>query len=345
MKNNYAEKFKDLVELEGYVLLSEYINSRIKVKLKCPNKHIYEVTPNNFKKGTRCQKCLNKIQIQSRENFTKTLNQEGYELIGEYINVMVKVKLKCPKGHIYKVAPNNFNHNQRCPKCSNKCPIQAKEQFIELLYEEGYELLSEYKNTQIKVKLKCPNNHEWNVKPNDFKNNKRCPKCAGKCPIQAKEQFIQTLDREGYELLSEYKNNRIKVKLKCPNNHEWNVTPDSFKNNGRRCPHCAGSTGQRLLQEMLLNYDIGKVIYNDREALDGLEIDIYYPELSIGIEYQGNYWHSLPDHTERDKRKKLLCKEKGIKLIEVWDEDFLKNQEKELSKLFDIIIRSYNYIK
>ncbi|KFZ25571.1 MAG: hypothetical protein KQ78_02237 [Candidatus Izimaplasma bacterium HR2] len=274
--------------------------------------------------------------------FNTLIKSEGYTLIGEYKNSYTKVKIKCPEGHEYSVTPSNFKTGYRCPICSGLCPIQAEKEFLELVEREGYELLSEYKNNKTKVKLRCNKGHEYKVRPNDFKTGYRCPICANVCPEQAKEQFIELVEKEGYELIDEYKNNHTKVKLKCPNDHEWETVPSSFKNY-IRCPHCAGSTGQRLLQKMLKEHIQEEVIYNDRKALNGLELDIYYPELSIGIEYQGNYWHSKLEQIKRDKRKKELCKEKGIYLIEVWDDDFMRYTKNETEKVVKVLLeRKYN---
>ena len=326
MKINYGLLFKELIESEGYELLSEYNGALTKVEVKCSENHIWNVRPNDFKNGIRCPNCPNKRSKQAKEHFFELLHEEGYELIDEYTNNKTKVSLKCPLQHEYSVTPNHFKKGVRCPKCTNNCTEQSKDQFKKLVKLEGYTLLNEYKNTQIKIKIKCDKGHIYNVKPNHFKNGSRCPKCSNKCLEQAKEQFFKLLEKEGYDLLSEYIDTKTKVKLKCPEDHIWDTVPSSFKYNYVRCPHCEGSTGQRKLQSMLEERGlIG--IYNDREILNGLELDIYYPDLNIGIEYQGNYWHSLPEHIERDKRKKLLCKEKGIKLIEVWDDDFRKNSQ------------------
>lgn len=268
MKINHGQIFKDFVELEGYKLLSVYKNNSTKVSLMCPNDHIFEMRPNNFKSG-----------------------------------------------------------GQRCPKCSGKCTVQAKEQFEFLIKQEGYVLLSEYKKALSKVRLKCPEGHGYEVRPNDFKMGHRCPKCDGQCPIQAKGQFMDLLRQEGYELVSKYKKSNEKISVLCPEGHEWDVRPDDFKNRYIRCPHCNGSTGQRKLQELLRGMVHEEVIYNDRVTLNGLELDIYYPELKVAIEYQGNYWHSLPKTIDNDRRKKDLCKGLDINLIEVWDNDFMKNNE------------------
>ena len=51
-------------------------------------------------------------------------------------------------------------------------------------------------------------------------------------------------------------------------------------------------------------------------------------ENKIGIEYDGEYWHSLPNMKKRDNLKNKICKEKGIKLIRVKEKDWQNNQEK-----------------
>ena len=52
-KSNFIKQ----VEGEGYKLIGEYVNSSTKVEIECNKGHRYFVTPNNFKKGTRCPHC------------------------------------------------------------------------------------------------------------------------------------------------------------------------------------------------------------------------------------------------------------------------------------------------
>lgn len=61
--------------------------------------------------------------------------------------------------------------------------------------------------------------------------------------------------------------------------------------------------------------------------LEGLELDIFIPELKLGIEYQGQQhfypikaWggeHALKLIRERDARKKEICKKQGVRLVEI----------------------------
>jgi len=76
-----------------------------------------------------------------------------------------------------------------------------------------------------------------------------------------------------------------------------------------------------------------KVIHHYRgKELEGLEIDIWIPELKLGIEYQGEqhfrvfkHWggeEGFKKRAERDKKKRMLCKKLGYKLIEFkYDEE------------------------
>lgn len=50
------------------------------------------------------------------------------------------------------------------------------------------------------------------------------------------------------------------------------------------------------------------------DYLDGKEIDIYIPELMLGIEYDGEHWHKDP---EKDIWKNNTCKNNGITLLRI----------------------------
>lgn len=85
---------------------------------------------------------------------------------------------------------------------------------------------------------------------------------------------------------------------------------------------------------------------SNKDVIKPYELDIYFPELRIGIEYNGDYWHANPEFYkkddiiiyktaaeiwEKDELKKQLCKDKDINLITIWENDW-KNKEKETKK-------------
>ena len=63
-----------------------------------------------------------------------------------------------------------------------------------------------------------------------------------------------------------------------------------------------------------------------------LELDIYIPELLIAIEYN-SYHHTLQKVIIRDKIKKKLCDENGVKLITILESDWKNNTEVVKSSL------------
>lgn len=68
--------------------------------------------------------------------------------------------------------------------------------------------------------------------------------------------------------------------------------------------------------------------------LDGKEIDIYFPSLHIGVEYNGSVYHASKGGVYKDltanyhRDKFLQAKEQGIHLINIFDVDWTNNQER-----------------
>lgn len=76
-----------------------------------------------------------------------------------------------------------------------------------------------------------------------------------------------------------------------------------------------------------------KVTTSRRDIIRG-ELDIYLPDHKIAIEYNGLYWHS--DIFKDDKyhlSKYNDCKEIGIKLIQIWEDQWKNNKNKVKSFL------------
>ncbi len=87
---------------------------------------------------------------------------------------------------------------------------------------------------------------------------------------------------------------------------------------------------------------IGKdlCLTGDRAILDGKEIDIYVPSKNIGIEFNGDYWHSTkykPKNYHFEKSK--LAESRGIRLIHIWEHEWLDpNQQAKIKLLLDVAL-------
>ena len=177
-KWNY-EDVKKYIESFGYKLISkEYINNKTKILIQCDKGHIYETTFNNFKnKKSRCPICNGGIKY-TYEYIKEYIEGFGYKLLSkEYMNARTKLKVECPKGHIYEVTFDNFKQGYRCPYCAGniKYTYEYVKEYIESF---GYKLLSkEYVDVFDKLKVECPKGHIYEVAFNNFKYGYRCPIC------------------------------------------------------------------------------------------------------------------------------------------------------------------------
>lgn len=113
---------------------------------------------------------------------------------------------------------------------------------------------------------------------------------------------------------------------------------------------------KQLLNEIKLIYQ-DEIIENDRNILNGKELDIYIPKLNIGIEFDGSYWHADPrlfnsttliegdtakDIWLKDFNKIELCESKNIKLIRIREFDWKKIKETILNKI-KILLNTTNW--
>ena len=138
---------------------------------------------------------------------------------------------------------------------SGRGTVKSKNAFIgfmELLHENGHELLSDYVNSKTKVLINfgCGHDPHW-VSSSDYKKGVRCPRCSGVCSKQAEEEFIALLTKNNHELLSNYVNSTTKVLINfgCEHEPHW-ISPDSYKK-GVRCPRCSGNCPKQAEEEFI----------------------------------------------------------------------------------------------
>jgi len=164
-------------EKEG-TLLSDYINRYTKVNIQCHNLHVFASTPSDINKGNWCPKCNNKCPEQAKERFIQTVTENGGKVLGEYMNVHTKVKILCGKDHIFEMTPGKISQLQWCPKCRNRCPIQARERFETVVQNKKGAILGQYINTYTKIEVRCEKFHKFSIKPNNATNDRWCRICG-----------------------------------------------------------------------------------------------------------------------------------------------------------------------
>ena len=97
-------------------------------------------------------------------------------------------------------------------------------------------------------------------------------------------------------------------------------------------------------EKEVLNYVksiyIGTILENDRQYIKGFELDMYFPELNLAIEFDGSYWHM----DSRFYKATDVNKSSGKTAQEIWDRDKLKEQKALEKGLTLIRIKEYDWL-
>ena len=115
-----------------------------------------------------------------------------------------------------------------------------QEEVNRIYNKKGYEVISEYKNSDTIIYVKNKDGYICISRYRTFKNNSEPLKFHKSNPytIQNIKLWMKT-NAKGYELLSkEYKGATNKLLFKCPNGHKFEMSWNDFKNKNR-CPYCS----------------------------------------------------------------------------------------------------------
>jgi hypothetical protein len=86
------------------------------------------------------------------------------------------------------------------------------------------------------------------------------------------------------------------------------------------------SAAEIHLLNLIKDFYVGEIITNTRKLIPPFEIDIYFPEHGLAIEFNGVYWHS--ENQGKDKNyhlnKTLACEKQGIQLLHIFDNEPLE---------------------
>lgn len=181
---------------------------------------------------------------------------------------------------------------------------------------------------------RCKKGHSWRARINNRYHGRGCPICSN----QLVAPGINDLQTTHPQLSKEWhptKNGALtpsqvtygmgkKVWWICPNGHEYQASIlHRAGKPGTNCPIC-NSGRQTSFKEQALFYYVKKLYpsainrYKSKD-LGTFELDIFIPEISVAIEYDGSAWHK-EDKYDRERKKYKLCNELGIYLIRVKEE-------------------------
>ena len=356
----------------------KYIDKATKVIVICPKHGEFLVNPKYFLwSNCECPVCAkirrNKIEQEIFIEGARKVHGDKYDYSKvEYNNSKNKVCIICPiHGEFWQTRANHINNKTGCPECAKEKNKDVRRMTLDEFVQRSMEMYGEYrfdyskvdyKNTETPVELICKEKDENGVEHGSFfirphvhlkKDGKGgCQKCLFKSNGYGgrlnTEKFIERArsifgNKYDYSRVN-YTIGKDKVEIICPIHGSFMQKAEAHLI-GQGCPKCKSSYLEDIVcgsfDNNHINYEYQKRF---KEWLGAQSLDIYLPELNIGIECQGiqhyvpvlyrRKGYTMEDArknfeviSERDRRKREACKENGVELIY-----FLEKKNESLEK-------------
>lgn len=185
-------------------------------------------------------------------------------------------------------------------------------------------------------------NHEWEATVSNRASGTSCPICSGRETLLGYNDLFTKVPE--IEKLWDWERNVTihpdyvtsgsskKVHWKCESGHTWEAKVEDVSTKRSNCPGC----GNRVSGSEIALREFVSEILKDKEVQQSVrilnmknsnrlgEIDIYIPSMSIGIEFNGLFFHSeyFMKSKNYHKDKRVSSEELGIMLIQVWEDDW-----------------------
>ena len=278
-----------------------------------------------------------------------------------YISSREPIVVICPIHGEFQQLPKSHLIGSGCPQCGNKLKSQQKKLTQEIFVTRCNEVHNNkydyskviYTNKRDKVTIICPIHGEFEQEAGHHMRGQGCPECGKEyASTWRKNDYKHFIDESKkrfgdiYEfpnIETEYENSHSKVTIKCKKcgNVFIKGAGDHITSNSGGCLKCnVGISKNEIEIGDFVKTLIGDIpVYlNDRTLLKGKEIDLLIPTLKIGIEYNGLYWHNSERKGEDSHLYKLeLCKKEGYKLIQIFEDEYIKKQDIVENKIKHIL--------
>jgi hypothetical protein len=252
-----------------------YVNSHTDVKIICPKHGLYFQRPNNHLYGYGCKLCINDPYYTQDIFMQKAKDVHGDRY--DYSKVKFKsleddVRIICKVHNIspFKIKAKHHLLGKGCPQCGDDseeaADFKKKSREIHGNVKYNYDSVV-YANNNTEVKIKCPKHGFFNQTPHNHLSGRGCPQCKGEFKHkkiddfgwqvnvndQAQmnyliERFVETaykIHGDIYDLTRfEWNGFHENIKVVCPIDGEFLITPYEFLVEKKGCPECFKQTGK-----------------------------------------------------------------------------------------------------
>lgn len=281
---------------------------------------------------------IKKAQIKHRNKYDYSQTSYG-------INNKDKVIIICKKHGGFKQTPNSHLKGRGCPICWKEQRGQKRKKLLNKFIMEAINIHgNKYDYSQVvyqfsltPIKIICSIHGEFYQRPANHLEGQGCPKCGivknSKLRLLTIDEFIKKsneLHGNFYDYSeSIYTHSKFNIKIICPRHGVFEQLPNVHLMGGG-CPVCANkkSHGEQEILEFIQSIYHGEILSRSHKLIPPKELDIYLPEYGLAIEYCGLYWHSDKFINPKSHQNKFfICKERGIRLLTIFEFDWKHNKE------------------
>lgn len=336
--------------MDGYCWSKDYIDTKTLMLWKCknPSHAPWEAPLGNLKyQESWCPACagVKKHSLQDCHDFAKS--KKGFCLSTTYVNGTTYMIWKCHNNEhqSWEATFTSIKNDENwCPECAGNKKHSLQECKDWAISKGGLCLSEVYVNGETPMLWKCHNsNHEsWWASFGQIKNSKTwCPYCANNKLAKATwNDVIEACEKIGIRFINCPTNLNDKIYDVENKNNEWQFECVCKKtyfpslNNVLKFRHnscgCVKSKPQEEINQFIKGLGF-ETLFNDRETIPPLELDVFIPEKAIAIEYCGLYWHGEKNNGSKARKKHLdklkMCQEKEIRLITIFEDEWLLKQK------------------
>lgn len=173
--------FRQAMREAGHRVMGPYVNSSTFVDVICSAGHTCRVRPSRIGEGVgACIICARRDKASAGENFRRSVEEQGAQVLGEYAGAHTKVLVRCPAGHYCHPIPNRVQQGARelCTICSGRDPALAEAAFRRAAAKAGVEVLGVYVTARVPVLVRCAQGHLSKPMPDSIQQGQGfCKQC------------------------------------------------------------------------------------------------------------------------------------------------------------------------
>jgi hypothetical protein len=347
---------------------SVYINSREKLIVTCPIHGDFEQIPSNHLFKTGCPMCSGNKKLTTTDFIKKAeekhKNPDGSPkyLYNKTVYISSNkglVTITCPIHGDFEQRADMHLHSQGCPKCAGNVKLSLSQHIKDFKEKHknpdgsskySYDKIFTMNNSESIITITCPIHGDFEQRADMHKFGYGCPKCAIQDSYSNTDEFVTKAklkhkNPDGSPIYdyskTEYIHSKQKVIITCKKHGDFEIIPNGHLT-GNGCFKCAleSTTSKAELEIGEFISSLGFEIETSNRTIlsNNKELDIYIPSKKIAIEYNGLFWHS---ELYRDKnyhiQKTQECQEKGIHLIQIFEDEWINNIGIVKSRLSNIL--------